>query len=176
MKDSTSRPRVKFGIDASVEAAGLKLGLDGLTITSPPLVNPQTDPIPQFGLQGITLSYSQGSALEIAGAFLRDGDQFLGARVPLPEFVPNGLMLGSLLLGPLDDFALFSAIKTAHNGAAWTQWAPPLAAYNKSALEEFRAAHLAEIQQVCNPFGIGCDELLTRRRNGTLPRFTCRNR
>ncbi|MEP6765802.1 MAG: 4-alpha-glucanotransferase [Gemmatimonadaceae bacterium] len=48
----------------------------------------------------------------------------------------------------LEDFALFTAIKAAHNGASWTEWAPPLAARDQVALEKFRAAHLPEIQQV----------------------------
>ena len=48
----------------------------------------------------------------------------------------------------LDDFALFSTIKAEHEGAAWTDWASPLAAYDGAALESFRTSHVRQIQQV----------------------------
>ena len=76
--------RVMFVLDASVTVSGLTLGLDGLSITSPPLLNPASDPLPKLGLDGISLTYQSGSALEISGAFLRDPlieGRFLGSAV-----------------------------------------------------------------------------------------------
>jgi 4-alpha-glucanotransferase len=48
----------------------------------------------------------------------------------------------------LEDFALFTAIKSAHNGIAWTAWEPALAAHDAAALVAFRASHEREIAQV----------------------------
>ncbi|MDQ6612113.1 MAG: 4-alpha-glucanotransferase [Gemmatimonadota bacterium] len=50
--------------------------------------------------------------------------------------------------GWLDDFALFTAIKADHGGAAWPAWRPELARRDNRALEEFRASHLQQIQLV----------------------------
>ena len=70
-------------------------------------------------------------------------------RQLLERFVPDARYERWTKQQPwLDDFALFTAIKAAHNGASWTEWALPLAAYDKSALENFRATHLTEIRQV----------------------------
>lgn len=49
----------------------------------------------------------------------------------------------------LDDYALFTAIKAAHHGVAWTSWAPGLAVREPDALRTFRATHQREIAQVC---------------------------
>jgi len=48
----------------------------------------------------------------------------------------------------LDDYALFSALKDAHEGNAWTTWDLPLAGRNAQAIEKFRRAHSREIAQV----------------------------
>ncbi len=48
----------------------------------------------------------------------------------------------------LDDYAVFTALKQAHGGAAWTSWPSALAAREPDALQNFRAAHLREIEQV----------------------------
>lgn len=47
------------------------------------------------------------------------------------------------------DFALFTAIKQAHGGNAWTEWAPPLAQRDPAALVAFHDSHTREIAQVC---------------------------
>ena len=41
----------------------------------------------------------------------------------------------------LDDFALFMALKEAHGGVAWTDWAPPLARRDRAALAEARTTY-----------------------------------
>ncbi|MGH7727086.1 MAG: 4-alpha-glucanotransferase [Candidatus Eiseniibacteriota bacterium] len=41
----------------------------------------------------------------------------------------------------LDDFALFMALKDAHDGAPWTDWPPPLRARNATALAEANRVH-----------------------------------
>ena len=46
--------------------------------------------------------------------------------------------------GWLDDYALFMALETAHDGQPWWAWAPPLAARRKPALKAARAVHAAE--------------------------------
>lgn len=46
----------------------------------------------------------------------------------------------------LEDYALFMALKQAHNGAAWTSWEPGLASRDLMALESFRATHVGEIE------------------------------
>jgi 4-alpha-glucanotransferase len=48
----------------------------------------------------------------------------------------------------LEDFALFMAIKSAHDGAPWTEWPHALAAREPVALQHFRDAHQAQIEQV----------------------------
>jgi 4-alpha-glucanotransferase len=48
----------------------------------------------------------------------------------------------------LNDFALFTVIKQAHGGRAWTDWAPPLARRNPGALAAFQAEHMREILHV----------------------------
>ena len=48
----------------------------------------------------------------------------------------------------LEDFALFTVLKTKHDGAAWTNWIPELASRDKKAIEKFRTLHLQQIQQV----------------------------
>ena len=45
----------------------------------------------------------------------------------------------------LDDFALFMALKDAHDGAPWTQWDMPLRSRQPAALAEAAAAHAAAI-------------------------------
>ena len=45
----------------------------------------------------------------------------------------------------LDDYALFMALEAAHAGAAWWDWAPPLATRDPVALEAARQAHAAEL-------------------------------
>ena len=47
----------------------------------------------------------------------------------------------------LDDFALFMALKEAHGGVAWTDWAPPLARREPAALAEARATHATTIRR-----------------------------
>lgn len=48
----------------------------------------------------------------------------------------------------LEDFALFRAIKTAHNGAPWHEWPAALARREPATLAAWRAAHEAEIELV----------------------------
>jgi len=48
----------------------------------------------------------------------------------------------------LPDYALFMALKHAHDGVSWTCWAPELAARSESALAVFAAAHRRQIEQV----------------------------
>jgi 4-alpha-glucanotransferase len=50
--------------------------------------------------------------------------------------------------GWLVDYALFAALKQAHGGVSWTEWAPALAAREPDALRTFCAAHKDEIHQV----------------------------
>jgi 4-alpha-glucanotransferase len=45
----------------------------------------------------------------------------------------------------LDDFALFMALKDAHNGAAWNQWEMPLRSREPVALQAAQTAHAAAI-------------------------------
>ena len=45
----------------------------------------------------------------------------------------------------LPDWALFAALRTAHGDAAWTEWAPALAAREEGALEAARKEHADEI-------------------------------
>mgnify|MGYP005839742989 CR=1 FL=1 len=45
----------------------------------------------------------------------------------------------------LDDFALFMALKDAHNGAAWTEWAMPLRSRQPAAVAQAVALHAAAI-------------------------------
>jgi 4-alpha-glucanotransferase len=52
----------------------------------------------------------------------------------------------------LPDFALFSALKTAHGGAPWHEWAPPLVRRDPEALESARRelagdVHSVEVEQ-----------------------------
>ncbi len=46
----------------------------------------------------------------------------------------------------LDDYALFMALETAHDGAAWWQWAPALRHREAQALAEARRAHAAALR------------------------------
>ena len=48
----------------------------------------------------------------------------------------------------LDDFALFSALKRAHGGAAWTEWEAPLRRRDPAALARARKEHAEEIELV----------------------------
>lgn len=48
----------------------------------------------------------------------------------------------------LDDYALFTAIKDAHNGLPWTQWPPPLAHRQKSALLDAASRYASRIFSV----------------------------
>ncbi|MDQ6983260.1 MAG: 4-alpha-glucanotransferase, partial [Ghiorsea sp.] len=48
----------------------------------------------------------------------------------------------------LDDFALFSALKSATNNAAWWQWSDDLRTRNQDALQAARKTHQTLIQQV----------------------------
>lgn len=45
----------------------------------------------------------------------------------------------------LPDYALFMAIKRAHDLAAWTSWSPPLALRDPETLATWRASHAADI-------------------------------
>ena len=45
----------------------------------------------------------------------------------------------------LDDFALFMALKDAHNGAAWNQWAMPLRSRQPAALKAAQGEHAAAV-------------------------------
>ncbi|HEX2993562.1 MAG TPA: 4-alpha-glucanotransferase [Anaerolineales bacterium] len=48
----------------------------------------------------------------------------------------------------LDDFSLFSTIKSAHGGEAWTEWQPGLRSHDQAALDAFRKEHRDEIELV----------------------------
>ena len=50
--------------------------------------------------------------------------------------------------GWLEDYALFAALKDAHGGAPWTQWAPELARREPGALEASRAKLACEMRNV----------------------------
>ncbi len=45
----------------------------------------------------------------------------------------------------LDDFALFMAVKHAHDGATWTRWEKPIASRRPQSTAHWRRAHAAEI-------------------------------
>ena len=45
----------------------------------------------------------------------------------------------------LEDYALFMALETAHDGQPWWQWPAPLAARKAAAMKQARTAHAAEI-------------------------------
>jgi 4-alpha-glucanotransferase len=45
----------------------------------------------------------------------------------------------------LDDYALFAALKTAHQGAPWCDWPRELAMHEPAALDDWRTAHADEI-------------------------------
>jgi 4-alpha-glucanotransferase len=47
----------------------------------------------------------------------------------------------------LDDYALYAALKEAHDGAAWTEWEPPLAHRDPEALTQARADHAGTIEK-----------------------------
>ena len=47
----------------------------------------------------------------------------------------------------LDDYALFTALKDAHGGAAWTAWPAPLAGRDPDALAEARRAHAEAVDR-----------------------------
>ena len=47
----------------------------------------------------------------------------------------------------LDDYALFSALKDAHGGAAWAEWPAPLAGRDPDALAEARRAHAEAVER-----------------------------
>ena len=47
----------------------------------------------------------------------------------------------------LDDFALFMALKEAHGGQPWSEWAAPLRRRERGAIEAARAAHAATIER-----------------------------
>ena len=48
----------------------------------------------------------------------------------------------------LSDFALFIALKQAHHGAPWTEWAPAVAARHPAALDQWRRTLAAQIERV----------------------------
>ncbi len=47
----------------------------------------------------------------------------------------------------LDEYALYAALKEAHDGAPWTEWAPPLARCEPTALQEAREQHAETIKK-----------------------------
>ena len=49
----------------------------------------------------------------------------------------------------LDDYALFSALRSAFAGAAWQDWPPALRARDAAALAEARREHAQSIEQCC---------------------------
>lgn len=49
--------------------------------------------------------------------------------------------------GWLDDYALFMALKAAHDGAAWTDWDPALVRFEADAIEQARRTHARAIQK-----------------------------
>ena len=49
----------------------------------------------------------------------------------------------------LDDYALFMAIKQAHDGKAWTEWEPELAMHERSAVAEAKRVYQDEIRFYC---------------------------
>ncbi len=50
--------------------------------------------------------------------------------------------------GWLDEYALFTALKDAHNGVPWPQWEPALARREPAALQAARTQYAAEIRNV----------------------------
>ena len=51
----------------------------------------------------------------------------------------------------LEDFALFMALKDAHNGSPWIQWDMPLRARQKQALNEARKVHTSANRAFASP-------------------------
>jgi len=47
----------------------------------------------------------------------------------------------------LNEYALYAALKEAHDGAPWTEWAPPLARCEPMALQEAREQHAEAIKK-----------------------------
>ncbi len=47
----------------------------------------------------------------------------------------------------LEDFALFMALKDAHDGAVWSTWAPDLVGRKPGALQEARATHARAVEE-----------------------------
>jgi 4-alpha-glucanotransferase len=47
----------------------------------------------------------------------------------------------------LDEYALYAALKEAHDGAPWTEWDPPLAQCDPEALKEARDEHATTIKK-----------------------------
>lgn len=48
----------------------------------------------------------------------------------------------------LDDFALYTALKQAHDQQPWREWPDPLAAHHAEALEEARSTHADAVERV----------------------------
>ena len=67
---------ISFFVDVALSAAGLTLSFEGLSIGSP-----LSKFEPKYNIQGLGIDYESGSDLEIGGAFLKLGDDFVGTAV-----------------------------------------------------------------------------------------------
>lgn len=71
----SSNSKITALLNASLTAGGLTIDLQGLKATSP-----LTALSPTFGLDGLGIAYQNG-VIEVAGSFLKMGDQFAGLAV-----------------------------------------------------------------------------------------------
>lgn len=63
-----------------------------------------------------------------------------------PELAAAFAQFGAANAGWLDDYALFRALKDAHDGASWNTWAPPLRSRDKAALKQARHDHAEAVE------------------------------
>ena len=67
---------ISFFVDVALSAVGLTLSFEGLSIGSP-----LSKFEPKYNIQGLGIDYESDSGLEIGGAFLKLGDDFVGTAV-----------------------------------------------------------------------------------------------
>lgn len=118
------------------------IGIDGL-IADGLLSKTAIEPLPEFqphrvdyGLQHVW----RAEVVEKAFASFEDG----AAAHLVPAFEAFCLEKRTWL----DDFALFTALKTAHQGRPWTEWAPDIRARTPEALASWRSRLRREVRRV----------------------------
>ncbi len=101
-----SPAKIQFLLDAAVSVAGLTLGMQGLSIATP--LDQFT---PDFNLNGLSLSVTK-PPIDISGAFLKRGDDFLGAAVIKVNQLTLSAVGGYRLPNPPDpaSFFIFAAL------------------------------------------------------------------